>query len=143
MKKGLFLSIFLFSTSGFAQEVNETSKEIQMEIRVEDENGMQTVEIRTIEDGKERIEIYQGEAAEKKLEEIQSQLGEDREQIKKEVILEETDGLKKLTIRTENSEGTTEEVYLGEDVDKKMKELELENTAPKIEIKKMERIERE
>lgn len=143
MKKSLLIALLLTTVTVSAQTEEKKTKEIRKEVRVENENGVKTVEILTVENGMETKEVYTGSEADQKLAELESQMVVEESSVRKEVKVEEIDGTKKLTVRTESNGKVEEEVYVGPDVDKKLKELEAEGTAPKeMEVKKVERIRR-
>lgn len=143
MKTSLIIVALLSVVSVQAQVEEKKVKEVRKEVRVEDENGVKTVEIITTENGQETKEVYTGAEADQKLAELESQMVAEESNVKKEVKVEEIDGTKKLTVRTESNGKVEEEVYVGPDVDKKLKELEAEGTAPKeMEVKKVERVRR-
>ncbi len=141
MKRILFTVAVLISAVSCAQD--KTVNEIKKEIRVENENGQKTVEITTTENGKVTKEVYTGEDADKKLAELENGGMVEVEEETKEVRMEEIDGQKRLTVITKKNGQEDEEVYVGPDAEKKLKELELEGAAPKkMEVKKIERVER-
>ena len=133
----------MFLISGIAFGQSKEVKEVKKEVRVENENGVKTVEIVTVSNGQETKEIYTGEEADAKLAELEAGVVEVKEEVRKEVKMEEVDGVKKLTIRTESNGTVEEEIYMGEEADKKLKELESANNAPKrLEVKNIKRMER-
>lgn len=141
MRKIVFMTMFLISGIAFGQ--SKEVKEVKKEVRVENENGVKTVEIVTVSNGQETKEIYTGEEADAKLAELEAGVVEVKEEVRKEVKMEEVDGVKKLTIRTESNGKVEEEIYMGEEADKKLKELESANNAPKrMEVKTIKRMER-
>ena len=117
-----YLSIILFSffvTSAFAQEpVRQVKKEVQLE----EENGIKTLTIKTLENGEEKVEVFEGAEADKKLEELGGVTNS--EKIKKEVKLVNENGKKKLTITTTNNGVVSEEVFVGKEAEEKLKEIE-------------------
>lgn len=107
-------------------QISET-KQIRKEVQMEQLNDSIVLTIKTIDGDNITQEIYTGESAEKMLEELEK-VDEDKivsnQEVKEEIHLEEVEGIKKLTInRTENGE-VSEEVYFGEEADKKIKEIE-------------------
>ena len=105
----------------FSQE--KKSKEIKKEVIMEEEDGVKTLTITTTSNGQKSEEKYTGEEADAKLAEMMEGRGESDE-IKKEVKMEEVNGEKKLTIITSRKGKIREEVYIGEEAEAKMKELE-------------------
>ena len=73
MKKSLLIALLLTTVSVTAQTEDKKIKEIRKEVRVEDENGVRTVEIITVENGQETKEVYTGAEADQKLAELESQ----------------------------------------------------------------------
>jgi hypothetical protein len=139
MKNLLALFALILSSAAFSQH---TSNEIRKEVRVENENGVKTVEIHTTENGLTTVERFTGIDADKKLQELSDSGMELEKSIQKRVQLEEIDGKKRLTVTTEVNGEITEEVFEGPDVDLKLKELELEGIGvPEMEVKKVVRKE--
>lgn len=155
MKYGITLLagflVCLFSGTTFAQGEQQVVKEmrnIKKEVRIEEENGVQTLTISTDENGVKTEEVYTGEEAEKKMEEMS--LGAPTKKVVKEkeerveVNVEQQANDKKVTIKKTSNGAETVEVYEGEEADKKLKELESETgtafdgSEKKIVVKKKE-----
>lgn len=123
MKKIAFIALgfCLLTGNTFAQE--KVEKSIKKEVKMEDENGQKTLTITTTENGVVTEEVFTGEEADAKMEELLA--AENRtEEVKKEVRVEEVDGERKVTITTTANGRIKEEVYTGEDAEKKIRELE-------------------
>lgn len=131
------LSICLISGSAFGQEreeVKTVKKEIKKEFRVEEENGVKTLTISTDEDGVVTEEVYTGAAADKKMAEMTAEM-EDPSKVQERVevrIYNEINGTnevteKKVTITKMSNGEETIEVYVGEEAEAKIKELEGES----------------
>ena len=88
---------------------------------MEEENGKKVLTIITEVGGVKSAEVYEGAEAEKKMEELKSEVSIEEE--RQEVKLEDHDGQKTLTISTTKGGKVTEEIYVGTDAEKKMKEL--------------------
>lgn len=135
----------LLGTS-FAQERKEVKKEmrnIKKEVRIEEENGVQTLTITTDENGVKTQEVFVGEEAEKKMAELvpgAARAEEIDENI--EVNVEQQANDKKVTIKKTSHGNETIEVFEGEEADKKLKELEgetgtkFDGSEKKIVVKK-------
>lgn len=144
MKKTVFALLICSASISWAQEETKELKEIRKEVRVENENGVKTVEIITTEGDVVTKEVYTGEDADKKLMELGGKELEEISTETTEIKMEEIDGQKRLTVRTEKDGQVEEEVYVGVDAEKKLKELEAAGNAPKqMKVKRIERIERE
>ena len=138
--------ILMFGFYGHAQEEVQKEKiikkEIKKEVQVESKNGETTLTITTEENGVVKKKVYRGEEAELKLTEMNGETG-GKEEMKetKEIKIEEVDGEKKLTIITTKNDNVNEEVFVGEEVDKKLKELGLDEkkTEEKVYIKKKQK----
>ncbi len=118
----LFIGIFtlLMANTSFSQ-TKEKPKEIRKEVRMEVENGKKVMTIITTDGEKVTEEVFEGEAAENKMKEFQGK-GEFKEE-SQSVKLEDHDGQKKLTVTTIKDGKTTEEIFIGTQAEKKMKEL--------------------
>lgn len=155
MKYGITLLagfiVCMLSGTSFAQGERKEVKEmrnIKKEVRIEEENGVQTLTISTDENGVKTEEVYTGEEAEKKMAEMS--LGEPTKKVVKEkeerveVNVEQQANDKKVTIKKTSNGAETVEVYEGEEADKKLKELESETgtefggSEKKIVVKKKE-----
>lgn len=127
MKKILIVTIALvtsiFSSNSFAQE--EVAKELKKEVRVEEENGIKTITITTTNGEIITEEIYSGEEAEVKLAELTA-ANPQREEATREVEIIEENGVRSVTITTTIAGQKSQEVYTGEDADRKIEEMELE-----------------
>lgn len=128
MKKILIVMIAiaggLFSSNSFAQE--EVVK-LKKEVRMEEENGIKTLTITTTDGEVVTEEKYSGEAADAKLAEL-SGTSAQREETTKEVEIIEENGVKIVTITTTVNGQVSQEVYTGEDAERKIEEMELEVT---------------
>lgn len=138
--KSLIVFIILFwstllTTGVFAQS---DTKQIRKEVQLEQLNDDIVLTIKTTDGDKVTEEIYTGEEAKKMLSELEK-VDEEKiissEEIKEEIHLEEVEGIKKLTIKKTQNGETSEEIYFGEDADKKIAEIESrENMQLKIQI---------
>lgn len=119
LKQLTIASISLFTFVACAQQ----EQKVQKEIRMEDENGEKTLYITTTSANEVTEEVYKGEAAEEKLQEIMADdIAGDK--MKKEIEVLKENGQTKVVIRTIEGGKITEEEYIGEEADKKLKELE-------------------
>lgn len=119
LKQLTIASISLFTFVACAQQEQKAQKEIRME----DENGEKTLYITTTSANEVTEEVYKGEAAEEKLQEIMADdIAGDK--MKKEIEVLKENGQTKVVIRTIEGGKITEEEYIGEEADKKLKELE-------------------
>lgn len=130
----LFCSIVL-TTGVWAQS---DTKQIRKEVQLEQLNDDIVLTIKTTDGDKVTEEIYTGEEAKKMLSELEK-VDEEKiissEEIKEEIHLEEVEGIKKLTIKKTQNGEISEEIYFGEDADKKIAEIESrENMQLKISI---------
>lgn len=130
----LFCSI-VFTTGVWAQS---DTKQIRKEVQLEQLNDEIVLTIKTIDGDKVKEEIYTGDEAEKMLSELEK-VDEEKiissEEIKEEIHLEEIEGIKKLTIKKTQNGEISEEIYFGQDADKKIAEIESrENMQLKISI---------
>lgn len=138
MKKQLLLSgVFLMlATISFGQQKEVQKREVMQKVKMTEENGQKKLIVKTNDNGTITEEVYVGDEADKKLEEIQGshkELKEDQKTV--EVKMEEVNGEKKLTV-IENKGGVkTEEVYVGEEADIKLKELEGNRPVGNVEKK--------
>lgn len=134
MKNGILIlsliSCVIFSKNASAQEdTREVRKEVQME-KVNDEI---TLTIKTIDGSKITEEVYTGAEAEKMLAELEKVDEEkviSRQEVKEEINIDEENGVKRLTVRRSENGVETEEVFLGEKADQKIKEIETRSNAP-------------
>ena len=138
MKKQLLLSgVFLMLTAiSFGQQKEVQKREVMQKVKMTEENGEKKLIVKTNDNGTITEEVYVGDEADKKLEEIQgnhTEIKEDQKTV--EVKMEEVNGEKKLTV-IENKGGVkTEEVYVGEEADQKLKELEGNKPVGNVEKK--------
>ena len=138
MKKQLLLSgVFLMLTAiSFGQQKEVQKREVMQKVKMTEENGQKKLIVKTNDNGTITEEVYVGDEADKKLEEIQgnhTEIKEDQKTV--EVKMEEVNGEKKLTV-IENKGGVkTEEVYVGEEADQKLKELEGNKPVGNVEKK--------
>lgn len=130
MKKAWILAVVFIACSGslMAQE----KMEINMEVRMEDENGVKTLYISTTEKGVLTEEMYTGEEAETKFVELMEGRGKN-EEVTKEIEVEMVDGEKVVTIITSAKSKMRKEVYTGADAEAKL--LELKNAESQIGVK--------
>jgi hypothetical protein len=78
--------------------------------------------------------LLTGSAMAQEREELKSEVVSVKKEIRKEVRMEEENGVKTLTISTEENGNKTEEIYVGEEAEKKMAEMVPEmESAPNIE----------
>jgi hypothetical protein len=133
------IGFFILLLCSFSATAQENTKEIRKEVIVENVNGVQTVEIQTTENGTTTVERYTGEEATRKLEELGKGTMPLEKTVQKSVRLEEIDGKKRLTVIVIENGQVTEEVYEGPDVDRKLKELEIEGVlVPEMGLKEVE-----
>ncbi len=129
------------SVSTYAQtektEKKVEKKEVRKEVKLEEDNGVKTLTITTKTGGVVTNEVYTGADADKKLKEMESAESMENKEISEDVDVTVENGVKTLRIKRNENGKVTEEVYTGEDADKKLKEMEM---AP--DTKKGERIER-
>ncbi len=131
------LSILLVSSSVFAQ----AKKEIRKEVKMEEHNGEKQLTIVTNENGKVTEEIYKGEAADKKLAEM-NQAESMKKEVREEVKVEMVNGEKVMTIRRIENGNETIEVIKGDEVDQRMKAMEVAPAeGQQIKMKKVEKQE--
>ena len=114
------LLLTLVTTSVYGQE---KKKEVRKEFRMEDNDGAKTLYVTTVEDGKVTEEVFKGDEAEAKLKELMVQQPLTQREIKKEVEVRERGGEKTVTIKTTENGIMTEEVYTGNEAEKKLKEI--------------------
>jgi len=147
MKKLAILAITFFGTTAvFAQTEKKVEKEkITKDVRIEETNGVRTLKITTTSGGTVTEEVYTGAEVDAKLKEIENLMVEDMQTTpgaaEKTVELTDENGVKTLRIKTTENGKTTEEVYIGEDADKKLKEMELDSKVQKTEHTERKRIE--
>lgn len=119
IKTYLVIALVALSYVSSAQE----QKEVRKEVRMEDENGVKTLHIITTTNNTVEEEIYTGEEAETKLKEMMG--GEEpKDGVKKEIEVTKINGQTKVVIKTIAGGMISEEVYIGEEADNKLKELE-------------------
>ena len=129
--------IFILSSLWvFAQNDIRVSDTIQIkkDVKMTIENGQKVLTIETTEykNGKETLtkEVFIGEKADQKLEELKKEqlISENEQDLKSEiwddVRFEEVDGYKKLTIIHNENGSVTEKVFIGEEAEKKLQELQ-------------------
>jgi hypothetical protein len=119
----LILSIIFLSLSTTFVYGQENKKEVRKEFRMEDNDGIKTLYVTTVEDGKVTEEVFKGDEAEAKLKELMVQEPLTQKEIKKEVEVRERGGKKTVTIKTTENGITTEEVFTGNEAEKKLKEI--------------------
>ncbi len=138
MKKHILLaSVFVMITAvSFGQQKEVQKREIKKEVEMTEDNGQKKLVIKTDENGKVTEEVYVGEEADKKLEELKGEHKELKaDQKTVEVKMEEVNGKKKLTVIENNGGVKTEEIYVGEEADIKLKELEGNKPVGNVEKK--------
>lgn len=131
----LFWSTF-FTTGALAQS---DTKQIRKEVQLEQLNDEIVLTIKTIDGDNITEEVYTDEEAEKMLTELEK-VDEEKivssQEVKEEISIEDVDGLKKVTVKRTENGIISEEVYIGEDADKKIQEIEnRENRPIKIVIR--------
>jgi len=133
--KNQIITILIFGlipVVSFSQQKKEVKNSV--EVKVVKENEDTKVVIRTNEDGKVKEEVFRGEEAEKKAEEIRGRYKADEADDKKvEVRVEIINGQKIMTVSETIGDKVSVKVYQGDEVDEKLKELEIE---PPLEPKK-------
>lgn len=111
--KRSFLLLVAFTVLCFgqsiAQEKQVVKKEVRKEIKMEEENGVKTLTIRTSENGTESVEVYKGTEADKKMAELEAQHGKGNE-VNEEVTVEEVNGQKVVRVKKTVDGQTTEEI---------------------------------
>jgi len=112
-------------------------KEVRKEVKLEEENGVKTLTITTKTGGVVTNEVYTGADADKKLKEMEEAGNLENKEVSEDVDVTIENGVKTLKIKRNENGKITEELYTGEDADKKLKEMEM---AP--DTKKGERMER-
>jgi hypothetical protein len=122
-------------------EDEEDGKKIERKINIEEENGVKKLTITTTEDGEEKTETYEGAEAEEYLEKMKEEnklkvfskdggsrfaffFDSDSGDVDKEINVTVEDGIKKLTITTTVDGKEKVEEYIGDEADRKLKELE-------------------
>lgn len=143
--------VCILSGTSFAQGEREVKKEmrsIKKEVRMEEENGVQTLTITTDENGVKTEEVFTGEEAELKMAEMAPEnpklkgSEEMEENVEVNVVQQAND--KKVTIKKTSNGIETVEVYEGEVAENKLRELENETGTQfsgdekKIVVKKKE-----
>lgn len=114
----LFLILTAQTTIG-----QEKKKEVRKEFRMEEQNGVKTLFVTTIENGVTTEEVFKGDEADAKLKEFIDQQPQMQKEIKKEIDVREHGGEKTVTIRTTEDGKITEEVFTGLEAEKKLKEV--------------------
>lgn len=133
------IGFFILLSCSFLATAQENTKEIRKEVIVENVNGVQTVEIHTTKNGSTTVEKYTREEATRKLEELGKGKMPLEKTVQKSVKLEDIDGKKRLTVIVIENSQVTEEIYEGPDVDRKLKELEIEGVlVPEMSVKEVE-----
>src|SRR6218665_588650 len=147
MKKLAILTLAFFGTTAvFAQTETKVEKvekiekkEVKKEVKMEDVNGEKTLTISTTNGKETKTEVYKGPDAEKKLNEMEAQMKS--EKVTQDIEVTDEGGVKMVKIITNENGKVTEEVYKGADAEKKLKELELNETSGKTIHKEEQRIE--
>lgn len=114
----LFLILTAQTTIG-----QEKKKEVRKEFRMEEQNGVKTLFVTTIENGVTTEEVFKGDEADAKLKEFIDQQPQMQKEIKKEIDVREHGGEKTVSIRTTEDGKITEEVFTGLEAEKKLKEV--------------------
>ncbi len=128
-----------FAGSNAVAQENEVETR-RKEIRVENNNGNKKVTIIQGENGKITKEEYTGKDADKKLKEIKKENKTKEVNTNVETVhFENINGKKKLKVtRIQNGE-VTEDVFEGEEAEKKLQELQEKKTSGKKEYKILEK----
>ncbi len=138
IKPTIMLALILSAISSFAfgqsettaqapTEVRKETRTIKKEVRMEEENGVNTLTISTDENGNKTQEIYVGDAADKKMAEMVPEISSKKQiEQRMDVRVDKDVNDKKVTITKSMNGEETVEVYEGEAADKKLKELESE-----------------
>ena len=129
--------IFILSSPWvFTQKNIQVSDTVQIkkDVKMTIESGQKVLTIETSEykKGNETLtkEVFIGEKADQKLEELKKEqlISENEQDLKSEiwddVRYEEVDGYKKLTIIHNENGSVTEKVFIGEEAEKKLKEIQ-------------------
>ncbi len=129
--------IFILSSPWvFTQKNIQVSDTVQIkkDVKMTIESGQKVLTIETSEykNGNETLtkEVFIGEKADQKLEELKKEqlISENEQDLKSEiwddVRYEEVDGYKKLTIIHNENGSVTEKVFIGEEAEKKLKEIQ-------------------
>ena len=127
MKNQLYTAVlvFLLPVSAVAQQKKEVKKSIEVEVVKENESTK--VHVKTNENGVVKEEVFVGEEAEKKVEEIRGRYKAEEEDDKRVEVKVEVINDKKVMTVTETSSGNTSvKVYQGDEVDRKLKEMEID-----------------
>ena len=138
MKKQILLAgaFAMITALSFGQQKEVQKRDIKKKVEMTEENGKKKLVIKTNDGETITEEVFVGEEADDKLKEIQGEhkeLKEDQRTV--EMKMEEVNGEKKLTVIENNGGVKTEEVYVGEEADKKLKELEGKKPVGNIEKK--------
>jgi len=128
MKKTLlFATVLLSAIVGYGQQSKvAVKKEVKKEVKLESVSGEKTLTIETEEGGITKTQVFRGDQVDDKLKEMEAFVaGVNEMQETIEIKLEEIDGNNKLTISRTTANETTEEIFLGDEADKKLEELGL------------------
>lgn len=127
------IAVFTVSilTVAFAQEqrknIRKEMKSVEKKVEMEDVNGEKVLTIITTENGNTTEERYVGAEAETKMKEIMSSSAPTtvkKEKVEKQVEMTVENGQKKLVVKETKADGsTTEEVYEGEEAQRKHDEI--------------------
>lgn len=130
----------LFIGQSCAQDVKTKTSELK--VNMEEVNGERILTVERKENGKVTKEVYKNEEADLKLEELNAEQKVNHASgVQKEVKVEEDENGKRLTIRTTENGNVTEEEYVGDAVDQKLKELESESSDKKVvKVHKIEQV---
>jgi hypothetical protein len=138
MKKIALLGLIIIGSGVVTAQTEK--KEVRKEVKMEVVDGEKTLTINTTKGGKSTNEVYRGAEAEQKLQEIEGSVKS--EIITEDVKVTDENGEKVVRITRNENGKVTEEVYKGAEADKKLKELEMNNSKSmhkeeqRIEIKK-------
>lgn len=141
MKKILSFAIVMTVFAGSNAVAQENEVETQRkEIRVENNNGNKKVIILQDKNGKITKEEYTGKDADKKLKELEKENKiKDVNTHVETVRFDNNNGKKKLTVIRIDNGGVTEDVFEGEEAEKKLQELQERKTSGKKEYKILEK----
>lgn len=121
----------LFIGQSCAQEVK--TKTAELRVNMEEVNGDRILTVERIEDGKVSKEVYKNEEADIMLESLNAENNHAGEgAVQKEVKMVEDENGKHLTVRTTENGKVTEEEFVGDAAEQKLKEMESEPTEKKI-----------
>ena len=127
MKKIVLLGLVLIgSGAAMAQTEKSEKKVVRKEVKMEVVDGEKTLTINTTKGNETTSEVYKGAEADKKLEEMEGSVKSNR--ITEDVRVIDEKGEKVVKIKRDENGKVTEEVYKGAEADKKLKELEMNDS---------------